>query len=102
MNRHRRYGRFLTLSLLSLALLAPRLHAEPRPEPPAAAIDVNTATAEELATVRGIGKVTAERIVAFREEHGPFARLEELLKVQGIGEKSLAKIAPQLVVKPQE
>ena len=68
-------------------------------ELPATPIDLNTATVEELTAVRGIGEVTARRIVAFREEHGPFKRVDELLKVQGIGEKSLEKIAPQLTVK---
>jgi len=49
-------------------------------------------------TVRGIGETLAKRIVAFREEHGPYSRTEDLMKVQGIGEKSLEKIRPHVTV----
>lgn len=89
--------RVVLLSLLSLfALALPALaQSEAPPEP----IDINAAGVEELTSVRGIGKVTAERIVAFRKEHGPFERVEDLLKVRGIGEKSLARIAPHVTVK---
>ena len=55
-------------------------------------LDINTATAEELCSLPGVGAVTAERIVAWREGHGPFASLEDLLQVEGIGEKTLEKI----------
>ena len=61
-------------------------------------VNVNTATEEELATVRGIGKVLARRIVEFRGQHGPFRKIEDLLKVQGIGEKSFEKLRPYLTV----
>ena len=55
-------------------------------------IDLNSATAEELKSVPGIGEVMAQRIVDFREQHGPFSRVDDLLKVKGIGEKSLEKL----------
>lgn len=54
-------------------------------EPPR--VDLNTATAEELCTLPGIGEVLAARILAYREAHGPFGSLEELDNVSGIGEK---------------
>jgi comEA protein len=57
-----------------------------------AVVDINTATAEELTALPGVGSVMAERIVKFREEHGDFKRTEDLLKVKGIGEKSFQKI----------
>ncbi len=63
-----------------------------------APVDINRATAEELTTVPGIGEATAARIVAFREEHGPFKRTEDLLKIRGIGEKSFQKLRPYLVI----
>jgi competence protein ComEA len=61
-------------------------------------VDINKATEKELTTVRGIGEALAKRIVAFREEHGPFRRPEDLMKVQGIGEKSFEKIRPFITV----
>jgi competence protein ComEA len=61
-------------------------------------VDINKATEKELMTVRGIGEVLAKRIVAFRDEHGPFTRPEDLMKVQGIGEKSFEKIRPYITV----
>ncbi len=54
-----------------------------------AVLDLNTATAEELDSLPGIGPVIAERIIAYREENGPYLSTEELLAVQGIGEKTL-------------
>ena len=68
---------------------------------PAAAgglIDLNTAGAEELKTLSGIGDVLAERIVAYREENGPFRRVEELTKVNGIGMKILEDNIERLTV----
>ena len=56
----------------------------------AGTINVNTASASELEELPGIGPVLAEAIVAYREEHGPFASAEELLGVYGIGEGKLA------------
>ena len=55
-------------------------------------INVNTATAEELRRLPGIGEVLSEAIVSYREEHGPFSSAEELLAVKGIGSARLAAI----------
>jgi len=62
--------------------------------PDAAQIDINNASAEQLTAIPGIGKVMSERIVQFRDEHGAFKRIEDLLKIKGIGEKSFQKIRP--------
>lgn len=56
-----------------------------------ATLNVNTASAGELQNLPGIGEVTAERIVAYRTEHGPFATVDDLTKVKGIGAKTLEK-----------
>ena len=55
-------------------------------------VDINHADAAELTILPGVGKVTAEAIVAYREEHGPFASVEELLLVPGLGTSTLEAI----------
>jgi competence protein ComEA len=64
-------------------------------------IDVNTATAEDLQKVPGIGEALAGRIIEFRQEHGRFEKVDDLLNVRGIGTASLEKLRPFLVVKKQ-
>ena len=56
-------------------------------------VDLNTATVDELVTLPGIGEVLAARILAYREEHGPFQTLDQLKGVNGIGEKVVEAIA---------
>jgi competence protein ComEA len=63
------------------------------------AINVNTATAAELEALPGVGPALAGRIVAHREEHGRFGGPEALLAVSGIGEKTLARFADQIVTR---
>lgn len=65
---------------------------------PAEPININTATAEELTELPRIGDVTAARIVKWREENGPFSTTEELLNVQGIGERVYERIRPHVTV----
>jgi competence protein ComEA len=55
-------------------------------------VNVNTATPEELETLPGIGEVLASAIVAYREEHGPFTSIDQLIDVSGIGEVTLEEI----------
>ncbi len=52
-----------------------------------AKIDLNKATAQELTSLDHIGEVVAQRIVAYREQNGPFATTEDLKKVKGVGDK---------------
>jgi competence protein ComEA len=61
-------------------------------------VDINRAGVDELTAIPGIGTALAERIVDFRDQHGPFGRVEDLLKVKGIGEKSFQKIRPYVTV----
>lgn len=62
-------------------------------------VNINTATVEELQQLHGIGPAKAAAIIAYREEHGSFQKIEDLLNVTGIGEKSLEKIKDQVVVR---
>jgi len=62
----------------------------------AASFDINTADAVGFQRLPGIGPVLAQRIVSFRDDHGPFLVLEDLLDVPGIGESKLAAIRDAL------
>ena len=59
-------------------------------------VSLNSATAEELTELKGVGEVTALAIVAYREEHGGFKDVEELLEVSGIGPAKLAQLKDQV------
>ena len=61
-------------------------------------LNLNTATADQLETLPGIGSKTAERIIEFRTKSGGFKRIEDLMNVKGIGEKSFLKLKPLIVV----
>ena len=61
-------------------------------------VNVNTATLEELQTLKGIGKKKAEAILQYRKEHGAFHSKEDLLQVKGIGKKALEAIESQVSV----
>lgn len=63
-------------------------------------IDINTAGSQELQTLPGIGPVLAERILQHRQAFGPFQRAEDLVKVKGIGDKTLADLLPFIVAGP--
>lgn len=54
-------------------------------------VNINTATLEELLTLKGIGEKYAERIISYREENGNFKNPEDILNVKGIGEKLFEK-----------
>lgn len=61
-------------------------------------INLNKANAAELSQLKGIGMKYAERIVEFRDKNGPFTTPEDLLKVQGIGPKTLEKNKDRIIV----
>ena len=72
--------------------------AWPDPEP----VNINAADAEELTALPGIGKELARRIVEYREEHGPFAAVEDLTNVSGIGQGKLAALEELVTVEDTE
>jgi competence protein ComEA len=72
--------------------------ASPSPLASDALIDLNTATSEQLQTLPRIGPVMAQRIIEYRQTHGGFTSVEDLMNVKGIGEKTFEKIRPLVVV----
>ena len=75
---------------------------EPEPVGQAAPVNLNTADAEELATLPGIGPATAQKIIAYRESVGAFQSTEELMQVDGIGEKTFQKLKELVTVEAAE
>ena len=79
--------------------------AGPRPQLPkapaaSAVLNINTATAADLQKLPGVGAATAERIVEYRQKHGPFKKIEELMTVRGSGETSFLKLKPLITAAP--
>ncbi len=67
-----------------------------------AVINLNTATAEQLDSLPGIGAKVAARIIEYRQKNGPFKKIEDLMNVRGIGEKNFLKIKGRLTVAPNK
>jgi competence protein ComEA len=61
-------------------------------------INLNTATAEQLESLPGIGPVSAKNILEYRNKVGKFSRIEEIINIKGIGEKKFLKIKDRLTV----
>lgn len=68
------------------------------PAPANAKININTATSEELQELDGVGEATAEKIIKEREENGPFATVEDIMRVPGIGEKKFEAMRDDITV----
>lgn len=80
---------------------SPRAGAAPRtdvPTAPSAPIDVNRATEDELRTLPGVGGVLAARIIEARERDGPFASLDDLRRVRGVGRAKLGRLGDALTL----
>ena len=67
-----------------------------------APLNINTATAPQLETLPGIGPAVAARILEYRQKNGNFKKIEELMNVKGIGEKSFLKIKALVTVAPSK
>ena len=68
----------------------------------ASRLDLNHATLSQLDGLPGIGPVIAGRMIQFREDNGPFKRIEDLMNVRGIGEKTFLKLAERITVEEPE
>jgi len=84
--------------ILALCLLASACEQQPSanitaaPKPPEYAININTASVDELTRIPHVGEKVAARIIEYREEHGSFRRVEHLMLIQGISDKRFRKI----------
>ncbi len=63
-------------------------------------VNLNTATLAQLQTLPGVGPALASRIMEYRQKNGSFKKIEELMNVKGIGEKSFLKLKPLVTVTP--
>ena len=92
-------GTVLILTLAAL-ILSPATARGASHEPPASTekVNINTAGVDELVALPGIGKAYAERIVEYRQKNGPFKRVEDILNVRGIGEKTFERIKDRLTL----
>ena len=71
---------------------------KPKEEKVTFPVNINSASARDLDALPGIGEVLAQRIIDYRNANGPFQSVDDLIKVKGIGEKTLAKIKPYATV----
>ena len=84
-----------SISLLCASIILCILSALCVAEP----VNINVASAEEISdAISGIGAKKAQEIVEYRNQHGPFSALEDLLQVKGIGDALLHKIAQDIVI----
>jgi competence protein ComEA len=96
--------RIMIAAIAAIALSAAAAGAQGRATAPkatataAAPVNLNTATMDQLATIPGIGVKTAERIIAYRQKNGGFKKIEDLMNVSGVGEKSFLKMKPLITV----
>jgi competence protein ComEA len=81
------------LAMSSVSVLAQKSAAVPSEK-----INLNTATAEQLQSISGIGPATAKSILDYRAKVGKFNKIEEIINVKGIGEKKFQKIKDRLTV----
>jgi comEA protein len=97
MTRLKTFAATLAALGLLVAMLATPALAQAKAAP-AAKVNLNTASAQQLATLPGVGPKLADRIVEYRQKSGGFRSVEELMNVGGVGEKNFAKLQAHVVL----
>ncbi len=96
----------VTLLFAAAAMAAPWSATAQEAKPPQSVkaaqtpVNLNTATPKELVALPGVGPATAARIVEYREKNGAFKKIEDLMNVRGIGEKTFLTLKPMITVAP--
>lgn len=93
---NKRMAAALVFSLIFIASISLCLYAYPQSG--SKKININTASLTELQELPRVGEKIAQRIIDFRKEHGNFKRIEEIMKVKGIGEKMFAELKEMITV----
>ena len=93
--KHNRLVAAALAVLFTLGLSAGTALAAAKPAP-SGKVNVNTASAEQLTALPGVGDKLAARIVEYRQKAGSFKSVQELMNVKGVGEKNFAKLQPYL------
>lgn len=86
----------LLFVVLSVACTTRVVYVPPLVAASTGAVNINTATAEDLERLPSIGPKTAESIIQFRDENGPFRRVEHVMLVRGVSERRFVEIRPHL------
>lgn len=104
---------FVILAVLAMAAIPAAAQQKPAPAAskpaasksatakragPTSPVNINTATQEQFETLPGLGAKVAQRIVEYRQKNGNFKKVEDLMNVKGIGEKSFLKLKPMVTV----
>ncbi len=90
------YARSDSIFVARSAMVPGVLDSTTAREMPAGPLDINAATKEQLVQLPGIGDVTAERLIAYRTQHGRFRSVDELSKVKGFSRSKINKLRPQI------
>lgn len=89
----------IVVCFLAVAVVPLVCEAAAEPANLSGVVNINSATAKELMLLPGIGKITAENIIAYRTQNGNFTTVDDLLKVKGLGKKTLANCVEYIVLK---
>ena len=91
----------LLVSLVTSAPAAVLAHTqESKPQSVATPLNLNTATQSDLEKLPGVGPATAKQIIEYRQKNNGFKKVEELMNIKGIGEKSFLKLKPLVTIAP--